>query len=44
MNITYSVHKNSNAVFMKYDHAGNVRRHKAQPIHTQGGFRAALCD
>lgn len=35
MNIAYSVHKNSNAVFMKYDRAANVRRREAQPLHTQ---------
>lgn len=34
MNIAYSVHKNSNAVFMKYDRAANARRQEAQPLHT----------
>lgn len=27
MDIACSVHKNSNAEFMKYDHAANVRKH-----------------
>jgi hypothetical protein len=27
MNIAYSVHKNSNVLFMKYDHEPNVKTH-----------------
>lgn len=41
MDIAYSVHKNSNAAFMKYDHAANVRKHRAQLVHTQMEFSAS---